>query len=439
MIWRWLSEQPNTHTCSFDWLSTLDGFNKIDNLISRVKELGMNAVAITDHGNLTEAFTFNKKCHEANIKPILGIEAYYTHDRHIISLPLKDRERMAMQVIEKEVEEKLERLFGDLDEKEKIKEIKKYKKDKKINKDYYKKKSKEYMYDTKGYHLILLAKNQIGWNNLVKLTSNSYEDGFFNGNGHVDLELLKKYSEGLICTSACISSVIAHNIRNDNFEEAEKHALDLKEIFGDDFYLEIQPLDWIEQYKVNLGLIELSNKHNIKLVASTDSHYTFKDDYTAHDILVCISTKASVKSENRMKYAHEYWIKNYDEMINGFYLQDGNDSYMQKVKEALENTNEIANKVENNIKLGADHELLPKIEVPKGYTPETWISYQCWQELYRYLNKNNLQNKRLVYEARLNHELNVIIKKGFASYILIVQDAIKFGDENGCPFGPGRG
>ena len=423
--------------------SLLDGYNKIDNLIEKVKSLGMNAVAITDHGNLDEAFTFHKKCHEANIKPILGIETYYTHDRHIINLDGDERKKLAIEDVEKEIRNKVIKINNlnedDIDE-DKLQElIKIYKKDNKIKADTIKKMSKDYLYDTTGYHLILLAKNQTGWNNLVKLVSRSCDEGLFNGYGHVDYELLEEYHEGIICTSACISSIICRNIREDNINMAKEHIKKLKSIFKDDFYLEIQPLDWEEQIKVNEALINLSHKLNVKLIATTDSHYTNKEDNIAHDVLVCIGTKKAYNDENRMKYKHEFWIKSYDEMLEGFQRQGLYQKYKVDIINALENTNEIASKVSNDIKLGSDTELLPEVDVPIGYTPESWLSYQCWTNLYKYLKKKDIYNKRLTYEARLNHELNVIITKGFASYILIVQDAITWGDKNGCPFGPGRG
>lgn len=397
--------------------SLLDGYNRLSNLIDKVKELGMNAVAITDHGTLAETYTFNKMCHKEGIKPLLGCEIYYTHDMNTLVLSADERRELAIESALKDGVE--------IPENAKKKELTEL--------------LKPYMYDTKGYHLILIAKNQTGWDNLVKLTSEANDICMFNGRGHADLNLLRKYSEGLICTSACISSIICHSIRNSNIEYAEEMVKEFVDIFGDDFYLEIQPLNWDVQYTVNLELIRIANKYNIKLVATNDSHYTNEDDWYEHDVLLCMSSGALLSDENRMKYAHEYWIRSYDEMVEAFIQQSDDESYIQTVTQALLNTKEIADKVEDDIKLGSDHELLPEIEVPEGFTPETWLSRQCWLNLYKYLNEKDLWDKRLEYEARLKNELDIIITKGFASYILIVQDAINWGDKNGCSFGPGRG
>ena len=405
--------------------SLLDGFNKIDNLIAKVKELGMDAVAITDHGTLAGTYEFQHKCLENDIKPILGIEMYHTHDMKMITLPVDDRKAMALkEALEQGVE---------IPEKAKKKEIAEL--------------IKPYMYDTKGYHLILIAKNQTGWNNLIKISSIANENGVFNGRGHCDDELLKKYSEGIICTSACIGSMINQYILKDQIEEAYAEAAKLKSIFGDDFYLELQPLNDHQQLVVNRNLINFANKLEIKLIATNDSHYTDEEDAYVHDVLLCIGTGKTYNDPDRMRYNQEFWIRSYDEMkiafltqiddhFSGYEMCMSANNYFDICVEALNNTQLIVDKVSSDIQLGADHELLPNVEVPKGYTPESWISQQCWIRLYKYLKKENIMDKRDIYEARLKHELNVINTKGFASYFLIVQDAIQ---NSGCPFGPGRG
>ena len=405
--------------------SLLDGFNKIDNLISKVKELNMNAVAITDHGTLAGTYEFQHKCLENNIKPLLGIEIYHTHDMKKIIMPVDDRKAMALK----------EALSNGIEipEKAKKKEVTEL--------------IKPYMYDTKGYHLILIAKNQIGWNNLIKISSIANENGLFNGKGHCDDELLKKYSEGIICTSACIGSMINQYILKDQIEEAYAEVVKLKSIFGDDFYLELQPLNDHQQLVVNRNLINFANDLEIKLIASNDSHYTNKEDAYVHDVLLCIGTGKTYNDPDRMRYNQEFWIRSYDEMKTAFLAQIDEhfneyemcmtiEDYFNTCIEALNNTQLIVDKVSSDIQLGADHELLPNVEVPKGFTPESWISHQCWVNLYKYLKKEKLIDKRDIYEARLKHELNVINTKGFASYFLIVQDAIQ---NSGCPFGPGRG
>ena len=397
--------------------SLLDGFNKIDNLIEKVKELNMDAVAITDHGTLAGTYDFQHKCLDNGIKPILGIEMYQTHDMDMITMPLEERRQLA---IDKAIKNGIE-----ISSKLKKKDLNEL--------------IKPYMYDTKGYHLILLAKNQTGWDNIVKISSIANENGLYNGRGHCDYKLLKKYHEGIICTTACIGSMINQYILKDEEDEAFKELLNLKEIFDDDLYLELQPLYDIKQVKINQKLIEFAKDLDIKLTASNDSHYTNEEDAYVHDILLCIGLNKKYDDPDRMKYSKEFWIRSYDEMVEAFMQQSDDESYIQTVTQALLNTKEIADKVEDDIKLGSDHELLPEIEVPEGFTPETWLSRQCWLNLYKYLNKKDLWDKRLEYEARLKNELDIIITKGFASYILIVQDAINWGDKNGCSFGPGRG
>lgn len=403
--------------------SLLDGFNKVDNLINKVKELNMKAVAITDHGTLAGTYEFQSKCIDNNIKPILGIEMYHTHNMNTIMLSIEERKDIALN---KAKENNIE-----IPEKAKKKEIEEL--------------IKPYMYDTKGYHLILLAKNQIGWNNIVKLSSIANEEGLFNGKGHCDNDLLKQYSEGVICTSACIGSMINQYILKDKYDKALEELLILKNIFNDDFYLELQPLNDEKQMKINLKLIEFANEYNIKLIATNDSHYTNKEDAYVHDVLLCIGTNKLYNDPDRMRYNEEFWIRSYDEMVEAFNVQCDNyfgselitkEEYINACIEALNNTQLIVDKVSSDIRLGADHELLPEVEVPEGYTPERWISRQCWIQLYKYLITENKMDKRLEYEARLKHELNVINTKGFASYFLIVQDAIQ---NSGCAFGPGRG
>ena len=401
--------------------SLLDGFNKIDNLIEKVKELNMDAVAITDHGTLAGTYEFQHKCLDNGIKPILGIEMYQTHDMDMITMPLEERRQLA---IDKAIKNGIE-----ISSKLKKKDLNEL--------------IKPYMYDTKGYHLILLAKNQTGWDNIVKISSIANESGLYNGKGHCDYKLLKKYHEGIICTTACIGSMINQYILKDEEDEAFKELLNLKEIFDDDLYLELQPLYDIKQVKINQKLIEFAKDLDIKLTASNDSHYTNEEDAYVHDILLCIGLNKKYDDPDRMKYSKEFWIRSYDEMVGAFNKQantfiEGNnlEEYINYCIEALDNTQLIANKISSDIQLGSDHELLPNVDVPKGFTPESWLSHQCWVRLYNYLNKESIMNKREIYEARLKHEINVINTKGFASYFLIVQDAI---ENSGCPFGPGRG
>lgn len=400
--------------------SMLDGYSKIDDLIKKAKEYNMSSICITDHGTLAGTFEFNDKCKKAGIKPILGCEVYQTYDISKIILSSDERKEIAWQ---KYLEN------NNINKKALGKTTKKEKEDL----------SKEYIYDTKGYHLILIAKNQTGWNNLVRLTSEANDKAMYNGRGHVDYSLIEKYSEGLICTTACIASMFNDSLRNNKYDEALKHIEKLQSIFHNDLYIEIQPLEWDEQVKVNKKAIKIAKDKNIKLIATTDVHYTnYEDDYE-HDIMLCIGTGKTYNNPNRMKYSHEYWLRSYDEMVDAFNRVKYNDEEQKFIKNAINNTVLLANSVNDNIQIGSDHELLPEVEVPKGYTPESWLKRQCWTNLYKYLSDNDLMDKRYIYESRLKEELDVIITKGFTGYMLIVQDIINIGQQAGCSFGPGRG
>ena len=416
-----MNNKKYVHTHVHTVHSLLDGYSKIDDLIVKALENNMPAIAITDHGSLAGCHEFNSKCKKAGIKPLLGCEVYQTHDRNKIILSADERKDIAWEEYLKANNIEDEKTLGKLTKKRKV-EL-----------------SAEYIYDTKGYHLILIAKNQTGWENLLKLTSEANDKAMFNGRGHIDYELLEQYSEGLICTTACVSSMFNHALRENRLDDAMYHINKLQGIFADDLYIEIQPLAWDEQIKINKYAIQVAIEKNIDLIASTDVHYTnYEDDYE-HDILLCIGTGKLYKDETRMRYDHEYWFRTYDEMVEGFNRPDYNEEEKQAIIQALDNTVKLADTVEDNIQVGADTELLPNIDVPEGYNPDSWLTRQCWRNLYMYLTKNNLWDKRKVYEARLNEELDVIITKGFSGYMLIEQDAIVSGTEAGFGFGPGRG
>lgn len=380
----------------------------------------MPAVAITDHGSLAGIYEFSNTCNKEGIKPLIGCEIYYTHDTSEIVKSKDERNALAWERF-LEFTDTTEDDYKGVGKKAKM-EL-----------------AKEFQYDTKGYHLVLIAKNQTGLDNLIRLTSEANDTAMFNGRGHADYDLIDKYKEGLICTTACISSAVNHNIRTGNMEEAIDHIYKLKELFGDDLYLEIQPLMWEDQVRVNKAVISLSASLGVKLIASTDVHYTnYEDDYE-HDILLCIGTGKTYNDPNRMKYDHEYWFRNEDEMWEGFNRSDYTETEKMAIELALFNTGVLADTVEDNIKVGADESLLPLTEVPEGYTSDKWLKHQCWRNLYKYLTENDLMDKRRIYEARLTEELNVIVTKGFSDYMLIEQDAIKKGTERGFGFGPGRG
>ena len=400
--------------------SLLDGYAKIDDIVAKAKENNMPALAITDHGSLAGIYDFNNTCKKEGIKPLIGCEIYFTHDMNEIIKTKDERNAIAWE---------------------------RYLEATKTTEDDYKKVSKkkklelcaEFLYDTKGYHLILIAKNQTGLNNLIRLTSEANDKAMYNGRGHADYSLLEKYSEGLICTTACIGSVVNHNIKNGKTDIALEHISTLSRIFGDDLYLEIQPLKWAEQVKVNKEIIQISKDLGIKLIATNDVHYTnYEDDYE-HDILLCIGTKKVYSDPNRMKYDHEFWFRTEDEMIEAFNRVEYSSEEKEAIETAMNNTLILSDSVENGLQVGAPTSMLPQTKVPEGYTSDSWLKRQCWTRLYRYLSDNNLMDKRYTYELRLKEELDVIITKGFSDYMLIEQAAIKDGTERGFSFGPGRG
>ena len=411
------------HTHVHTDASLLDGLSSVKDLVAKAKSLGMEALAITDHNSLGNAYSFWNECNANGIKPLLGNELYYTHDTNILSLPVEERDAVA---IEKAKEDGIE-----IPAKAKKKDIANL--------------LEPYKYDTKGYHIIFIAQNQTGWINLMKLSGEASDKCTFNGRAHCDLDMIRKYNEGLICTTACLGSYLDQCIVRDNMEEAHAHLQELKDIFGDRLFIEVQPLNDVEQIKANLALIELAKEYDIKLVTGTDSHYVNKEDHYVHDILLCIGTGAKLKDTDRFSFKNEFWFMSYDEVIEHYESQirlggiPNEYDYECAIQESLNNTYVLADMVEDNIKLKSDTPIMPNYEVPEGFTPESYLSTQCWLGLYKYLRESNKQNLRAKYEDRLRHELNVICTKGYAPYFLIVQDFIQWGNNNGCPFGPGRG
>ena len=409
------------HTHVHTDASLLDGLSKVKDLVAKAKSLNMKAVALTDHGSLGNAYSFWKECNANDIKPLLGNELYYTHDTDVLSLPLKDRDELAkQQAIENGVE---------IPKKAKKKDIAEL--------------LEPYTYDTKGYHILFIAMNQTGWVNLMKLSGEASDKCTFNGRPHCDMDMIRKYNEGLICTTACLGSYLDQCIINNKMDEARQHLIELRDIFGDRLFLEIQPFNEEEQIKANIELMKLSEEFDIKLITGTDSHYVNKEDHYIHDILLCIGTGAKLSDEVRFRFKNEFWFMSYEEVVEQYEKQMDLDKslpafYTYKIYESLNNTLVLADMVED-IKLRSDKPVMPIVEVPEGFTDDSYLRHQCWTKLYTYLTENNLWGKRRIYEQRLNHELNVICTKGYASYFLIVQDFIDWGNANGCPFGPGRG
>ncbi|MFA7636264.1 MAG: DNA polymerase III subunit alpha [Monoglobales bacterium] len=346
--------------------SLLDGACRIPKLISRVKELGMEAIAITDHGNMYAVIDFYKEAKKQGIKPILGCEVYTA-----------PRSRFEM----------------------------------------------EGRQDAEPGYLVLLAENDIGWHNLIKIVSAGFTEGFYY-KPRVDARLLSEHSEGIIALSACLAGDVARSILEQNIEKAEKYITTYKEIFGkDNFFLELQDHNIPEQKQVNAHLISLAEKHGLGLVVTNDVHYVNQNDAKFHDILLCIQTNRKVTDENRMRFAtDEFYVKSPDEMAALF----------PAIKEATENTVKIAERCNVEIEFGNFH--LPKFEIPGGEDSFEYLKKQCEIGLKeRYPNDYDSLSDRLTYE------LETINNMGYVDYFLIVWDFIRFAKENGIMVGPGRG
>ncbi len=364
--------------------SLLDGLARIKPLIKKVKERGWKAIAITDHGNMYGTMRFFEACVTSGIKPILGEEFYICHDMH----------------------------------------------------------SRSNKGDTG--HLILLAKNNTGYKNLLKLSSLAFIEGMYY-KPRIDYNLLEKYSEGIICLSACLAGHIPQAILRHDYDEAEKKALWFKRVFGDDFYLEIQDHGLAEQKEVLVKLTEMSKKLGIKLVATNDVHYLNKEDAELQDILMCVQMGKTIDDPDRMKFeTQEFYLKTYEEMLEA----------LPGYEEALDITNEIADKCNISIKtkslreafeagnslvpeedrLGATENFIPAYVPDTGETTFEYLSRMAWEGLYR--------NYKVVpdeYKERLQMELDVINRLGYVEYFLIVWDYINFARQNDISVGPGRG
>ena len=356
-----------THLHLHTQYSLLDGSGKIHEMVLRAKELGMDSLAITDHGVMYGVIEFYKACLSEDIKPIIGCEVYVAPNSRF------DREPGATE-------------------------------------DRY-------------HHLVLLAENNIGYQNLMKIVSAGFLEGFYY-KPRIDKEVLRRYSEGIIALSACLGGEVAGNLRRGFYEEAKKAALTYRDIFGENnFFLELQDHGIPEQKTVNQGLIRLSKETGIKLVATNDVHYIYAEDAESHDILLCIQTQKKVTDENRMKYeGGQYYLKSPEEMYQIF----------PYAKEALENTYEIAKRCNVTITFGEYK--LPVYPVPAPYTSFEYLKQLCTEglkERYKEVTKE-LWN-------RLEYELETINNMGFVDYFLIVWDFIKYAKDNGIMVGPGRG
>ena len=357
-----------THLHVHSHYSLLDGLSKIDELLDHVKELGMDSVALTDHGALYGAIEFYKKAKAKKIKPIIGCEVYTAFEKLTDKRPNIDNKRN---------------------------------------------------------HLILLAKNEQGYKNLVKLVSIAHLEGFYY-KPRIDEETLEKYAEGLIGLSACIQGKIPKLLLSNRNEEAEETAKKYEKFFGKgNFYLELQRHQNIpEQISANKKLIELSKKTGIPLVATNDIHYLRKEDAEAQDVLMLINTGADLNDQERLSMAQDnFSMISPEEMAENF----------KDVPEALENTQKIAAACNLQIELGKTK--LPTFPLPDGKTAEQFLEELCWNGLESRYGENS-DSKVL---ERLKYELSVIEKTGFAGYFLIVQDFVNWAKQNRIVVGPGRG
>ncbi len=346
--------------------SLLDGACRISGIMERVKELGQTAVAITDHGVMYGCIDFYKAAKAADIKPIIGCEVYVT------------RRRME------------DRVHG---------------------------------IDNDPYHLVLLCENRKGYENLCMLVSEAFTHGFY-GKPRIDLELLEKYHEGLICTSACLAGAVPQYLMEEDYENAKKYALRLADIFGPDrFYLELQDHGIEEQRPVNQGIMRIARETELPLIVSNDAHYLRKEDAQMQDVLLCIQTGKTVDAENRMKFqTEEFYLKSEDELRQLF----------PNCPEAFENTVKIADMC--NLEFTFNEYHLPSFPVPQGYTNEQYFRELCYEGF-----EERYSDPPEHYIERLEYEIGVISRMGYVNYYLIVWDFIRYAKEQGIPVGPGRG
>jgi DNA polymerase-3 subunit alpha len=346
--------------------SLLDGACEIDRLARRLSELGMKSCAITDHGAMYGVIDFYKKMLAYGIKPIIGAEVYMA-----------------------------ERIMQD----------------------------KEPGVDDEQYHLVLLAKDIQGYKNLMKLVSLGFTEGFYY-KPRIDMDILAKYSEGLIALSGCLAGRIPSLLLKGNFDEAKNIALQLNSIFGqDNFFIEVQDHGLLDQRRIINDLIRLSQETGIPLVATNDVHYIQKEDALAQDVLMCIQTGKTLDEENRMKFeSSEFYLKSPEEMASLF-------SY---IPEALENTIRIAESCNVTLDFGTIH--LPSFRVPEGLTEDEYLNRLCYKGARERYPEITGEIKQ-----RLDYELETIKKMGYSSYFLIVWDFINFARQNGIMVGPGRG
>ena len=360
--------------------SLLDGANRIDKLVNKVKELGMSSLAITDHGNMFGAVQFFQKAKKAELKPIMGCEVYIAPESRFD-------------------------------------------------------KTSNHGISGASNHLVLLAQNEVGYKNLIRLVSCGYTDGFYY-KPRIDMELLSQYAEGLIGMTACLKGAVPYWYNHENEAKAREIAGQYSEIFGkDNFYLEMQYHGIPEQEQANKFLVKLAKDFDLPLVATNDCHYLNKTDATPHDVLLCIGTGRFVHDENRMKYSSdEFYVKSPEEMAAVF----------GDYPEALQNTLKIAERCNFEFEFG--NIILPEYEVPQGHDFDSYMEElsrigleERLEIIFKHVPPEQQTALRKEYEDRLQVELDIIRTMGYAGYFLIVWDFINYAKEEGIPVGPGRG
>ncbi|HET7827461.1 MAG TPA: DNA polymerase III subunit alpha [Candidatus Saccharimonadales bacterium] len=369
-----LSPSDFVHLHNHTQYSLLDGLTKVPALIERVKQLGMGAVAVTDHGTMSGAIEFYKAALANDVKPLIGLEAYVAP-----------------------------RLYSD----------------------------KDPAHDRQNYHLTLLAMNNSGYQNLMRLSTIANLEGFYY-RPRIDRVLLEKYNQGLIVLSGCIGGEVSDALRQDQYEQARQTAQWYKQIFGDRYYIELQdhghpehPTAWDEQNKVNQQLLKLSQELDIPAVVTCDAHYLLHDDQEAHEILLCVQTGAFLSDEQRFSLKEfELHVAEPKDIIKRWAKIDPS---------LITNTKVIADRCQVTIELGKI--LIPKFPTPKGQTEKSYLEEKVWSGLrQRYGQKLSKDIK-----ARAEFELKIVNKMGFNGYFLIVADFINWGKDRGIVFGPGRG
>ena len=360
-----------THLHLHTGFSLLDGSSKISELVKRIKELGMDACAITDHGVMYGVIEFYKACKAEGIKPIIGCEVYVAPNSRF--------------------------------EKGTEKSAKRYN------------------------HLILLAENDTGHKNLMKIVSRGFTEGFYY-KPRVDYELLQEYHEGIIASSACLAGIVPTKLREGDYEGAKAEALRLRDIFGENnFFLELQDHGLPEQKFANQGLMRISAETGIPLITTNDCHYLYKEDAEAHDVLICIQTQKIVTDDDRMKYeGGQFYVKSPEEMKEIFHY----------IPEAIENTEKIAERCNVEIEFGKYH--LPEYPVPEGYTALSYLNRLC-EDGFKARYEGITGDEENELRARLKYEIDTISNMGFVDYFLIVWDYINFAKEHNIAVGPGRG